>query len=232
MKVICLPPAGGSALLYFKWQKYCKNFFEITPIEYSGRGFRENEEQYDSLESMIYDVLDEMSKYLSEDYMIFAHSMGCILVFELYEKLIKLGCNKLKHIFFAAGDSPKDFIRSDIYKLNEKSFRQAVSKYGGSIEDFEFNSNIQNKMYNTLRNDLRILNEYIFNKSNVKFRCNISILNGIYDHICNKKVIWDDYTEEKCDYYNIYGNHFFPFDQVEKMINIIKNKIQNYEVSI
>ena len=162
MNIICLAPAGGSAIQYLKWKKYCGNDLNLIPLEYKGRGFRENEAYDENLNDMVKDIFNHITKYTNDEYMIFAHSMGCTIAYEVYKHLLKEDYNLPKHIFFSAGDIPENVEKSEIYKLDEINFRKEADKYGSNMGALSFDLEFQNKMYDVLRNDLRLINEYDF----------------------------------------------------------------------
>lgn len=50
INLICIPHAGGSAVVYMKWKKFLNNNVRLHPIELSGRGSRYLEPFYITIE--------------------------------------------------------------------------------------------------------------------------------------------------------------------------------------
>jgi 4'-phosphopantetheinyl transferase len=102
MVLFCLPYAGGSESIYYKWKRYLKHFIELEPIELKGRGKKRfNETFYESLEEAVDDIFENIKDKIAEDdFAIYGHIMGSLLAYELYYKIGKLNVRKPKHIFF------------------------------------------------------------------------------------------------------------------------------------
>ncbi|MDU6373717.1 MAG: thioesterase domain-containing protein, partial [Bradyrhizobium sp.] len=43
MRLICLPYAGGSAMIYARWRRLLPSWIEVVPLELPGRGARMDE---------------------------------------------------------------------------------------------------------------------------------------------------------------------------------------------
>ncbi|MGG0811203.1 thioesterase domain-containing protein [Paenibacillus alvei] len=87
-KLFCIPHAGGSASIYLKWRKMLPSTIQLIPLELSGRGARWNEPLYHHLEEAVEDLYTQVTRHIGSDYILFGHSMGSLLAFELYYKLI------------------------------------------------------------------------------------------------------------------------------------------------
>ncbi|WP_268906141.1 thioesterase II family protein [Clostridium hydrogenum] len=101
MILFCLPYAGGSEAIYYKWKDYLSPSIQLIPIELKGRGKRYNETFYETLDEAINDIFKWIKeRIMNDDYAIYGHSMGSILAYELYYKVISEKLRKPKHIFF------------------------------------------------------------------------------------------------------------------------------------
>lgn len=48
MILFCLPYAGGSEVIYYKWKEYLSSLIQLEPIEHRGRGMKINEGFYET----------------------------------------------------------------------------------------------------------------------------------------------------------------------------------------
>ncbi|MBK3496406.1 hypothetical protein JFL43_16375 [Viridibacillus sp. YIM B01967] len=55
MILFCLPYAGGSESIYFKWRKHLHSSIQLIPIELRGRGKRFDENFYGSIKEAVDD---------------------------------------------------------------------------------------------------------------------------------------------------------------------------------
>ena len=84
MKLICFPYAGGSAMVYSKWQKLIDSSIEIVPFELPGRGTRFCEDLCDDMDQLVEDIYYQLEDtFQSDDYMLYGHSMGSWIVYYL-----------------------------------------------------------------------------------------------------------------------------------------------------
>src|ERR1700738_4611092 len=107
MILFCLPYAGGSEVIYYKWKKYLHPSIQLIPIQLKGRGKRFSEIFYENIEEAVDDIFENVKdKIVDDDYAIYGHSMGSLLAYELYYKISKLNLKKPKHIFFSGYKAP------------------------------------------------------------------------------------------------------------------------------
>lgn len=96
-----------------------------------GRGKRFNEPFYNSLEEAVDDIFNNIQgKIGEEDYAIYGHSMGSLLAYELYYKIIGMGLKKPKHIFFWIQSTEWKEKKEITYNLPKNEFKNRVIELG------------------------------------------------------------------------------------------------------
>ncbi|MDA2157985.1 MULTISPECIES: thioesterase II family protein [Bacillus cereus group] len=227
MKLFCLPYAGGSETIYYKWKKYLNLSIQLEPIELKGRGKRFNEGFYETLEEAVEDIFQNIKdKIVDDEYAIYGHSMGGLLAYELYYKIFSENLRIPKHIFFSGYKSPS-IIRSkkQIHTLSDEEFIREVIELGGTPEEVVECEELLQLFIPILRSDFKILEKYIYREKKEKIQCSISILNGKEDDINLEELLaWKNHEGKGFKVYNFEGNHFFLNTNVESVTNII-NKI-------
>ncbi len=227
-ELICLPYAGGSATVYYSWQKWFENI-SVHPVEYAGRGQRLNESLYPDLKSAVTDVLNVIKPRLSQrtPYALFGHSMGTAILFELVHQIQNCALPLPKHAFLSGCDAPH--IKSDFifHTTDEKLFQQEITTLGGlPAEIFEYPELVQLCM-NILKSDIENTQTHTFTTL-CPLACNISVLNGQSDHsiALDRRYEWQRYTMGSCNQYLFSGDHFFIQDNMEKIAAIIKQTLE------
>lgn len=224
MILFCLPYAGGSEVIYYKWKKYLNSSIHLEPIELKGRGRRFNEEFYESLEQAVQDIFDNIKgKILYDDYAIYGHSMGSLLAYELYYKICKENVKRPKHIFFS-GYKPPSIPRKEeqIHLLPDDGFIKEVIELGGTPQEVADNEELLKLFTPILRSDFKILEKYIYKEKNEKIQCDISIINGKEDDITLEELLaWQKHGDKEFKVYNFEGNHFFINTNIENITKII-----------
>ena len=139
IKLFCIPYAGGSAVLYSKWKNHLPESIELRPIELAGRGSRIQEPFYlnvreavDDIYSMIYEEIQ------SSQYILFGHSMGAMLSYELAQKIKNEGANQPLHLFFSGKTVPHLPVSEEkkYHLLSEEDFKDKIINLGGTPPDF------------------------------------------------------------------------------------------------
>ncbi|WP_455717491.1 thioesterase II family protein [Anaerosporobacter sp.] len=228
VKVFLIPYAGATSYAYYR----CKKLFpeELSPVflELAGRGSRGEETFYKSISSAGEDIAKNIIDYTRDcDYIIFGHSMGALIAYEAYYKLMEFNWKKPLHIFIS-GQRPPHLIRRDtlIPQYSDETFLRIVSEYGGLTDEF-YNDKIQSIFLPILRADFRILGEYQCMEKNEKVMCDMTILYGDEDQNIEENEItyWSEYAGQNMDFYKFNGEHFFIWDHFQEIICLMQKAI-------
>lgn len=228
IRLFCIPYVGASASVFWKWSKTLDKSIELVPIELAGRGKRFNEPFYEDLQGAVDNIFNIIENEINDlPYAIYGHSMGSLLAFELYYKIIEKRRKAPVHIFFSGRYPPHINKNSIIYhKLSDKELVDKILEIGGTSKEVFLNKELANIYISLIRSDYRILEMYKYNAKPYKLNCDISVFYGNKDKICADSFLneWIKYTEKQCDFYEFDGDHFFINDKSEEVVSEI-NKI-------
>lgn len=225
IKVFPLPYAGASVNVYFEWKKLLPERYELCVCELAGRGTRFTEPCYQSVSEASEDIAKRISEQLNDDdeYIIFGHSMGALLAYEIYYILKQLGTKEPMHLFFSGRNAPHIFEEKDnIENMNNETFLQTVEQYGGLSEEF-YTPEIMDIFLPILRADFTILDNYEFQSKAAKISCGVSVFyaeNDFSTHI-NKIQKWNEVVEGNAEFHKFKGEHFFLNRYPNDIINFI-----------
>ncbi|PIK29241.1 putative thioesterase [Bacillus siamensis] len=227
MLLFCLPYAGGSEAIYYKWSQYLNQSIKLCPVALKGRGKRFNEPFYECLEEAIEDIFVSIKGKLKEnEYAIFGHSMGSLLAYELYYKIKRMGFRQPQHIFLSGHRSPDMKKKEIIYKLPNKQFKKKIIELGGTPEELLNNNELFDVFIPVLKSDLKMVETYEYKEKKEKISCNISILNGVNDTIALENLTsWKNHTDKSFRLYHFDGNHFFIHHNAEKIAALINQTL-------
>lgn len=229
MLLFCLPYAGGSETIYYKWKEYLSYNIKLYPVELKGRGRRFNEAFYNSIEETIDDIFNNIKdKIYNNEYAIYGHSMGSLLAYELYHKISEFGIRKPSHMFFSGYEAPDMITNKKIHTLSNKEFIDKIVELGGTPQKLINNRDFSKIFLPIIRNDYKVVESYVYKEKINKIECNISALNGTLDSIDLKDILaWKRHTNRNFRLYNFEGDHFFINNNTEKIVNIINNILNN-----
>lgn len=108
MKLVCLPYAGGSAMMYGKWKGKLDHDIEICQLELPGRGLRFKDKNADSMEELTEDLAQRLSVLVGDsDYVLLGFCYGAIVSYSLYQYIWKNQvCNMPKGMILISSLSP------------------------------------------------------------------------------------------------------------------------------
>lgn len=233
MKLFFIPYAGGMANSYAVLKRYLDSGFEIFLVELAGRGRRKNEAFYEDMNEAVNDVVNQIKDNIdNEPYAIFGHSMGGIIIYELLGKFEELKVNCPKHIFISARRAAhlKNSNGKKYYKLQDEEFALELLKLGDINREVIRNSELFNVFSPIIRADYKIIEEYIFKEPKKMFKCNMTLLYASEDVEALKEEVlqWREYSENEVEYFEFNGGHFYIFDNLQEIANIINNTLNQY----
>lgn len=233
MKLICLPFAGGGSQSFLKWGKAFERDIELFLVDYAGHGRRFCEELTDSFESTLEDIFKQISGCTDSEYAIFGHSMGAIYAYELTKLIEKRNMRKPARVFVSGTGAPHTPEKKILSPLPPAEFMHEIYEFGGMEEDICGEPELMELFYPVLLNDIRNLENYrIEHKDAPRERISVplTVLCGKLDREFTKAEAeqWKEYTERETDIQEFEGNHFFIFDEKEKVCELIGRRLLYY----
>ncbi len=88
-RLICMPYAGGSATVFRPWREVVPSDIDILAVEYAGHGSRIAEPLIERIDTLGDAIADALQFEAAVPYVMFGHSMGSLVAFELCHALAK-----------------------------------------------------------------------------------------------------------------------------------------------
>ena len=229
IKLFCLPYAGGSAMVYKKWEKYLNKSIKLCLLELAGRGGRNQEPYYSNIQEAVDNLYNLVEASLGDEkYAIFGHSMGSILAYKLAEKISESNIKDPVHIFFS-GRYPPCVFKEEGKKhlLPEAEFIREAIRMGGISEKLLRYEVLFRKAMETLRADYRILETGGYYSEIKPLNTDISVLFGREDELSllSDMVKWKEYTNKQFCFHLFEGGHFYLHDNVKNIVQIINDTL-------
>lgn len=230
--IIMLPYAGSigyayqKIITYFDKTKYC-----IHMMDLDGRGDRLDYpvcEDWDSLVEGMFKRISEIVRKNNRKYVLFGHSMGAKIVYDIYSYIAKSSLRNPQCIFFSgckAHDEDTDYLK--MYQLPEGEFKKEYVKLGGIPTEVLKDRDFREIIFQAIREDLKLLIQYKNKKKRPKITEPVIVLNGEQDKssaegkwkkLCNS-MIYKTYS----------GNHFFIFQSGKEVVRDMCRLIENID---
>ena len=232
LKLICFPYAGGSASTFIPWAKTLPANVELIIIQAPGRGSRIGEQAYSDMNDLMRELIKIIPNILNKPYILFGHSLGSRIAFELMSQL-KILNHALPQHFIASGSRSPHYtsMKEPIYRLPHDEFIEELKHLNGTPLAVLENKELMELFLPLIRADFEIADKYCYT-GNASFNCPISVLGGKGDvEISLSKLnSWGELFTTEADVHLLPGNHFFidsHSELVQKKVNeIIHNSLR------
>jgi len=231
VRLFCIPHAGGSSTVYYKWREFLDEGIELFPVELAGRGARHKEPPYDSYEEAVDDIYNQIKDLLDDmPYALTGHSMGCWLIYDLYFKITEAKKTLPIHCFFTGRRAPhitKDEIL--YHKLPFDEFREKVMALGGVSADVFDNEELCKYFMPVLISDFKMVENYQYRDRGEKINCGISIFSGTKEDITTFELMqWKNHTNSIFRVKKFCGDHFFIYEDAKNVVDTVNNALWEY----
>jgi len=230
LRLFCFPYAGGDINIFFKWQTALPAGVEICPIQLPGRGLRLGEKTYQELSSLVRVLADVIFPHLTKPFVLFGHSMGSLISFELARHLRKHRAPSPVHLLISGYRAPQfsSFIKPSKTLSDQKLIRRlrwlnVIPKK--ILEDAE----LLELMLPTLRADFSLCTTYTYLHAE-PLSCPITTFAGSKDYGVRRKSVeaWREQTTSRYRHYTIPGNHFFLHSSEPLFLRILSQELDTY----
>jgi len=234
-KIIALPYAGGNKYCYRAIEKCLPNDIEWITLELPGRGERFTENVLETISEMTDDLFIQLMSVIDgSEYIIYGHSMGTLLGFELIKKARKEKFKLPNSLFFTGRGAPEnDKSLNKKSKLSEKLFWKEVNEMGGLPKEILANESLLELYYPILKSDFKSIENYKYVKENVPFSMPIQVCLGTEEIGSGKNKTsiadmksWGNETLGTCDFELLNGDHFFIFKHPKAIVQKLSNAIE------
>lgn len=226
MVIFVIPFAGGSSYSFQQWRNK-ESKYEIIFLDFPGKGKRTKENFANSMDKLVEDIYFQILNYCRNhgvsQYMIWGHSMGGCIAYEVVLLMLDKGDVLPKKIIISSTPPPsfdnRDEIREKMHSKDQ--FLEYVSSFG-LVDDIEvLKRPVFQKLLNAMMADYYILSQYVATQKILKDVDGI-VIYGKND--TSFDVNWEEWTKyfnHGCLVRGYPGGHFFIFDSSFFIDNII-----------
>lgn len=161
-RVVCVPYAGGGASVYRAWHGVCGPTVEVCPVELPGRGTRFGERPYRRLAPLVHDLADAMEPLLDLPYVLYGHSMGGLVVFELARLLQRRRWPAPRHVVVGASPDPCRAREERWHDATDEGLRARLRQLGGTPAELLDDDDLMTLVMPVIRADFEVVETYAY----------------------------------------------------------------------
>jgi len=217
-----LPFAGGNRYSFSKFDNYLKDDFTIYNLELAGRGDRVSQDLMSDIYEIRDDLFNQIKDNINGEYIIYGHSLGGLLAYLIALKIEDKNLPLPSKLVISGRANPSMKPKVIRHNLPKESFIDSIKKLGGMPDEFFNHPELFDFFEPILRADFQSVEDFDFKESR-KIGSKISVLYGSDEYFSRKKALkWKNYTHQDIDFKEFSGGHFFIFEHIEDVCNIIK----------
>lgn len=226
-RVLCLPHAGGSASYFFPLSAALSPSVEVCAVQYPGRGERLGESAVNSLETLAGQVVDAIASLRGRRLVLFGHSMGAALAFEIARRLEAQG-DAPSALFVSARRAPSRPRAERFHLLSDIDLLKEVRRLNGTDSEVLADDSVLSLFLPAIRSDFTASETYSCEPGSA-LTCPIFTFFGDQDRDLTHDDLeaWRDHTAGDFELTCFPGGHFYIGDQVAAVAEAVLARIQS-----
>lgn len=214
LRLFCLPYAGGGASVFRGWREHLPATVELAALQLPGRETRMREAAHAHLGSVLPPLIDAMRPLLDLDFVLFGHSMGALLAFELARSLRRLGLPGPRQLWVSGHRAPQlERQRRWLHTLPRDQFIDELRCLQGTSDEILEHPELMDFLEPRLRADFAVCETYQYHEE-PPLDCAIGALAGESDELDGSMLsAWSQQTSTHCEQKRFRGGHFYLHDQ-------------------
>jgi medium-chain acyl-[acyl-carrier-protein] hydrolase len=210
-RLFCLPFAGGGATAYYRWPRRILAGIEVARVHLPGRETRLREPLFTNLLSLVDTLAEELIPFIDRPFVLYGHSMGALLSFELVRELRRRHNQLPAHLFVSGYRAPQLPPPDPPFShLPDAEFIERVRQYGGVPDLIAQSEELMEIFLPILRADFEMTETYVYSEDS-PLECPITAFGGLSDPKVSRDRIlaWGIHTSMRFNTHFFPGGHFF-----------------------
>lgn len=212
LMVVAVPYAGGDRYAYRGLQAFLPKGIDWITLELPGRGPRRREPRLKSLEEMVESLYSDLQQHKpGSSFVLFGHSMGAILAYELLQKLRSEGAQLPKAAYFSSIAAPFVPRTRFVSHLPKDAFWEMMRSYKGVPDGIIENVELRDYFEPVLRDDFEVIERYTpLNANQPPLDVPMYVRWGSNETIPRADLLrWQECCTLPVDFKERVGDHFF-----------------------
>ncbi|MEV6365246.1 thioesterase II family protein [Nocardia asteroides] len=226
VRLVCLPHAGGSASYFIPVARALSPGCDVLAVQYPGRQDRRLEEPLKTVAELSDAVAEQLLIWADRPLVIFGHSMGALVGFEVVHRLAENGCRPAALI--VSGRRAPNRVRAEaIHARTDEEILAEVGALGGTDPIMFSDPEMRQVILTTLRADYTAVENYLYIERE-PLQMPIAAHIGLDDPrvTIDEARDWAQHTTGHFDIQTYSGGHFYLNEQASALIANLRRTLR------
>ena len=227
LRLFCFPYAGGSSFVFREWADQLPEWIEVYPVQLPGRGRRLNEEPFVRFPSLIEELTKAILPWLDKPFVLFGHSLGSVIAFELAQQLVHKYQLEPLHLFVAGRHAPHlPDTHPPSHHLPDDEFKEELRQLNGTAPEILEHPELFQFVLPLLRADFELCFSYE-HIAREPLPCPITAFGGMADAFVSRESLsaWREHTSNDFSVKMLPGDHFFIHSSESLLVQMLALEI-------
>ena len=225
VRLVCLPFAGAGASFYWPWSTLVDQRLRVTPLQLPGRERRIDEEPYRDVHRAVNGLVAELLEELTggERLVLFGHSLGAVLAYELACRLATIPDVELVRLFVSGSPQPNRPRIRRATGLGDDEFLARVREFAGFRHEALEDPEMRELMLPSLRADVEMHESYR-PSTDEPLPVPITSIRSEHDELvtADEAAAWAKVTSRDFEYVEVPGGHMYLTDSAAPLLRLIE----------
>ncbi|KOV51332.1 oleoyl-ACP hydrolase [Streptomyces sp. AS58] len=225
VQLVCFPHAGGAATYYHRLSQAMSPDADVLAIQYPGRQDRLSEPCIEDIPTLADRLVDELVAWSDRPLVLFGHSMGAAVAFEVALRLEQAGSVPLG-LFVSGRMAPSVYRHQRMHLATDAELVAELKTLNAANVQILADETLLRMVLPTIRSDYRAIERY-HNPSAPPLHCPIVALTGDADPVADiaDVELWARHTLASFRTRVFSGGHFFLDDHADAVRQEIRDHI-------
>jgi pyochelin biosynthesis protein PchC len=228
VRLVCFPHAGGAATFYASASHELSTTMDVLAVQYPGRQDRRAEPCVDDLHQLAAMIADELRSLCDRPIVLFGHSMGATVAYEVARLLERDGAPVLG-LFASGRRAPSTSRPETVHLRDDQGIIAAIAELDGTHAALLGDEELVRMIMPAIRGDYRAVETYR-HRPGPLLRCPIQVLIGADDPMTTmaEAQSWQAHTAADCQTEVFPGGHFFLSSAAAQVLATVVRQVDTW----